>query len=67
MGTNLLVRGAPVTLDAGLCDLAVSEESVGKERPESKFGRSAYRSHPPRALASWVMTNGKDGLKYQKE
>lgn len=64
MGTNLPGRGALVTLDAGLCDLAVSQKSVGKERPESKFGR-AYRSHPLRALASWVMTNGKDGLEYQ--
>ena len=28
MGTNLLGRGALVTLDAGLCDLAVSPKSV---------------------------------------
>ena len=31
MGRNLLGRGALVTLDAGLCDLAVSLKSVREE------------------------------------
>ena len=59
MGPNLPGRGALVTLDAGLCDLAVSQKCCGKERSESKFGRCVHRSHPPYVLASWVVTQGK--------
>ena len=60
MGRNLLGRGALATLDAGLCDLAVSPKSVreGGVR-ESKFGRRVHRSHPTPVLASWVVTKGK--------
>lgn len=58
MGTNLLGRGALVTLDAGLCDLAVSQKSVGRCVRKACSGRSAYRSHPPPALASWKRWTG---------
>ena len=67
MGPNLPGRGALVTLDAGLCDLAVSQKCCGKERSESKFGPCFARSHPTPCFGIAGHDQQKDRLEYQKE
>ena len=67
MGTNLLGRGALVTLDAGLCDLAVSPKSVreGAFRESKLAPRVPFTSTP--CLGIVGRDQRKDGLQYQKE